>query len=148
MQLTDTAKNCQYPVPTPTRLVATCTGAQNLDMYSLPLEGEVPSAWDASRIGEEAELTTSPAMQLLLYRHELAHETEVAAKRLTLLALVRIHIDLEEFKAAEFYVKRLPLLEDAATTDLAEPLLTLVAHRRSIRTRERGRVVGVLRAFT
>jgi len=41
-QLTDTSWNCQYPAPAADRLITTCSQDKDLDVYALPLDGEVP----------------------------------------------------------------------------------------------------------
>ncbi len=40
-QLTETSWNCEYPMPFVDRVVATCSKEASLDVYSLPLDGEV-----------------------------------------------------------------------------------------------------------
>src|SRR5579863_2356065 len=55
-QLTDGAWNCQYPAPAADRVIATCSREAGLDLYDLPLDGEVPSEWSAERVADEIEL--------------------------------------------------------------------------------------------
>ena len=45
-QLTETSWNCEYPAPFADRLIATCSQDGSLDVYSLPLDGEVPAELD------------------------------------------------------------------------------------------------------
>jgi hypothetical protein len=54
-QLTDGRRSCQYPAPAPGGLVATCARRDGLDVFTLPLEGEVPPAWTARRLWEEVD---------------------------------------------------------------------------------------------
>jgi hypothetical protein len=139
-QLTDGSWNCQYPAPAADRLIATCSREHGLDVYELPLEGEVPSDWSADRLLEEIELGGSRADQLLLYRDRLLRETTAAARRLTMVRLVRLHLDADEFAPAQFYARQIQALRDPATEGLSGPLLVLVEQRRARRQRERGRL--------
>ncbi len=139
-QLTDTSWNCQYPAPTPKELVATCTHAQSLDVYSLPLDGQVPSDWDGARLRQEIAFSTRRAEQQILYHRRLAQETTTTARRLVMANLVRLHLDLDEFRAAGFYAEHVAALHDHATAGISSPLVALVAQRRAVRERERGRL--------
>src|SRR5690606_8736349 len=42
LQITDSGWNCQYPAPAAQKLIATCARRRKLDIYELPLDGEVP----------------------------------------------------------------------------------------------------------
>jgi tetratricopeptide (TPR) repeat protein len=137
-QLTDMAWSCQYPEPTATELVVTCTRDRNLDVYTLPLDGEVPHAWSLDRVSQELEIITQTADEQLLHQHELARTTSVAGRQLVMTSLVRLHLRLDDFVAAEFYATHLARLDDPTTARLARPLLTLVEHRRTLRQRELG----------
>ncbi|HSQ62133.1 MAG TPA: hypothetical protein VLM85_02925, partial [Polyangiaceae bacterium] len=137
-QLTDASWNCQYPAPTATTLLATCTHDRNLDIYSLPLDGEVPSEWDAERLRQELGVVTKVADQQILYNHRLARESTIAARRLIMANLVRLHLGLDEYRVAAFYAEHIAQLRDPATTGLSRPLVALVEHRRAVRERERG----------
>ena len=64
-QLTDTSWDCQYPAPAADRLIATCSHDTDLDVYALPLDGEVPTDWSASscrahRVRKFARRATDP----------------------------------------------------------------------------------------
>ncbi len=139
-QLTDGSWNCQYPAPAADRLIATCSRGQGLDLYELPLDGEVPSAWTAERVAEEIELGGSQADRLLLYRHRLARATNLVGRRLNMVRLVRLHLDADEFGPAEFYARHVAALDDAEAAGLSSPLLVLIEQRRARRDRERGRM--------
>ena len=137
-QLTDTSWNCQYPAPSTKRLVATCTRARNLDIYALPLDGEVPGAWNSERLKLELEVVSRTADQQLLYHHWLARSKSVRGRRLIMANLVRLHLGRDEFRAAEFYAERIARSDEARTAGLARPLAALVAQRRALRQRELG----------
>jgi hypothetical protein len=139
-QLTDTSWNCQYPAPARDRLVATCSRDRDLDVYELPLDGEIPEEWDAARLSEEIELSTDRTQEVLLQRHRLAREQDVRQRRLLTVRLVRLHLDLGEFHAAEFYARSLRGQHDSTTRGLGQALRLLVEHRRAAHERERGRM--------
>jgi hypothetical protein len=139
-QLTDTSWNCQYPAPARDRLVATCSRDRNLDVHEVPLDGEVPEGWDAARLSEEIELSTERAQEVLLQRHRLVRERDLTQRRLLTVRLVRLHLGLGEFHAAEFYVRSLRGHPDPVTRGLVKALRLLVEHRRAVHDRERGRM--------
>lgn len=139
-QLTDAGWNCQYPAPARERLVATCSRDQGLDVYELPLDGEVPERWDAARLTEELVLSTDRVQDLLLLRHRLAREQDVGRRRLLTVDLVRLHLGLGEFHAADFYARSLRGHRDPATRGLGQALRLLAEHRRAAHDRERGRM--------
>jgi hypothetical protein len=140
-QITDESWNCQYPAPAVDRLLTTCSRGRNLDLYALPLDGEVPSAWDSERIGSEIELASSRAKLQLLYYDRLTLSTTLSSRRFIMVRLVRLHLALEEFGAAEFYAKHIAALDDPESAALAQPLLVLIDHRKALRERERGRIL-------
>jgi hypothetical protein len=139
-QLTDASWNCQYPSPSAELLVATCSRKNSLDVYSLPLDGQVPSVWGASRLELEVDLASRSVEELLLYRRLLERQGDVTGKRGVMMSLLRLHLAASEFAAAEFYGKKIKALPDKATAGSASALLTLVAHRKALRDRERGRI--------
>ena len=143
-QLTDSGRNCQYPSPALTRLVVTCARRDDLDIFQLPLDGQVPHEWTSDRLRDELAVTERRPAQLLLYRRWFEQEPSPAVRRLTLMSLVMLHLELEEFQAADFYAKKLVGLRDPATRGLRQPLAALVAHRQAQSAEERGRQVGSL----
>ncbi|WP_426752706.1 hypothetical protein [Myxococcus sp. Y35] len=143
-QLTSEAWNCQYPAPASASLVATCSRSQSLDVYQLPLDGLVPSAWDARRLSEELRMVGRREDELLLYRHRLLKETRPKLQRLLMMRLSMLHLAFGDFSAAAFYARHMRSVSDPATAGLEEPLLILVDHRRALKERERGRMVDEL----
>ena len=143
-QLTSASWNCQYPAPASASLIATCSRAQSLDVYQLPLDGQVPSTWEVAQLNEELKMVGRRADQLLLYRHRLLLEARPKLRRLLMMRLSRLHLDAEDFGAAEFYADQMRRVEDSATTGLEVPLRILIDHRRAMKERERGRMVEEL----
>jgi hypothetical protein len=141
-QLTDTSWNCEYPAPAATRLIATCSQDRSLDVYALPLDGEVPPEWSAEQLETEMETATTRVERQLLARRRLALESDTKARRLEMLGLAMLHLDLEEYRAAEFYAKHVADLHDHETAGVSHPLLSLVDQRRAVRDREQGRLIG------
>ncbi|MCP3097956.1 hypothetical protein LZ198_03595 [Myxococcus sp. K15C18031901] len=145
-QLTSASWNCQYPTPAASTLVATCSRDQSLDVYQLPLDGQVPSDWDVPRLNEELAMVGRRTDQLLLYRQRLLREARPKPRRLLMMRLSQFHLASEDFEAAEFYAHHMRDVNDPATAGLAEPLRLLIEHRRDMKEHERGRMVEELRA--
>ncbi|WP_257459649.1 TolB-like translocation protein [Archangium lipolyticum] len=140
-QLTSVSWSCEYPAPAATSLIATCSRDQSLDVYQLPLDGQVPSNWDVPRLNEELRMAGRRADQLLLYRQRLLREARPKPRRLLMMRLSQLHLAFEDFDAAEFYASHMRSVNDPATAGLSEPLLLLIDHRRAMKERERGRMV-------
>ncbi|ATB48599.1 hypothetical protein [Corallococcus macrosporus] len=143
-QLTSVAWDCQYPAPATGSLVATCSRARSLDVYQLPLDGQVPGEWDARRLREELRMVGRRADEVLLYRHRLLLEKRPRLQRLLMMRMSMLHLRVEDFGAAEFYAKHMRAVSDPTTDGLEEPLLILIDHRRAMKERERGRMVDEL----
>ncbi|MFP2924892.1 hypothetical protein ACLESO_06685 [Pyxidicoccus sp. 3LG] len=144
-QLTSVSWNCEYPAPAAETLIATCSRDRTLDVYQLPLDGQVPSHWDVPRLNEELGMVGRRADQLLLYRQRLLREARPKPRRLLMMRLSQLHLAFEDFEAAEFYARHMRSVEDPATAGLAEPLQLLIDHRRAMKERERGRMMEELR---
>lgn len=139
-QLTSESFSCQYPSPSATSLAMTCQRGDSLDVYQLPLDGQVPKEWDAARLNAELGMAGSRADRLLLYHQRLQRETRPRARRMLNMRLSQLHLGLEDFEAAAFYARHMRDVDEPGTEGLAEPLLTLIAHRKAMRERERGRM--------
>ncbi|HEX8954539.1 MAG TPA: hypothetical protein VF945_21940 [Polyangia bacterium] len=139
-QLTESTWNCQYPSPSAKLLVTTCARPGGLDLYSLPLDGQVPEAWSAERLALEVDFSVRKSEQALLFRRLLARQTTVTGRRLLLLRLLRIHLASDELDAADFYARKIKALPDPATAGMATALRVWVEERRAERARERGRM--------
>ena len=125
-QLSSARWNCQYPVPSATRLIATCAVDNVLDVFALPLAGAVPPAWTAGPpapgatggaaidpIADELDASRDPWEHLLL----LAHRGSTPA---VLREMIRLHLELGEYESAGFYAARLEHSDPAAGAVLRE----------------------------
>ena len=140
-QLTSASWSCEYPAPAAASLIATCSRGQSLDVYQLPLDGQVSSKWDVPRLNEELKMVGRRADQLLLYRQRLLREGRPKIRRLLMMRLSQLYLAFEDFDAAEFYARHMHSVNDPATAGLAEPLQLLIDHRRAMKELERGRMV-------
>ncbi|QSQ19068.1 PD40 domain-containing protein [Pyxidicoccus parkwayensis] len=143
-QLTSVAWSCEYPAPSAEFLIATCSRDHSLDVYQLPLDGQVPGNWDVPRLNEELGMVGRRADLLLLYRQRLLREERPKPRRLLMMRLSMLHLSFEDFDAAAFYADHMRQVSDPATAGLAEPLKLLIDHRRDMKERERGRMVDEL----
>jgi hypothetical protein len=140
-QLTETSWNCEYPAPFRDRLIATCSQGASLDVYSLPLDGEVPSEWTMPMLERAIEDANTLVEEQLLTSRRLARETSATGRRRAMLALALLHYEREEFRAAEYYAEHVDTLRDEATAGISLPLQMLVQQRRAERRREQGRLI-------
>ncbi len=140
-QLTETSWNCEYPAPFTDRLIATCSQDASLDVYSLPLDGEVPAEWTSETLATAIENAGSRVEQQLLASRRLTRETTATGRRRAMLTLALVHLDREEFRAAEYYAEHVDTLRDDATAGISLPLRSLVEQRRAERRREQGRMM-------
>ncbi len=140
-QLTETSRNCQYPAPFVDRLIATCSQGASLDVYSMPLDGEVPAEWTMPMLVNAIDDADTRVEEQLLISRRLARETTPAGRRRAMLALAMVHFEREEFRAAEYYAEQLDTLRDEATAGISLPLRMLVEERRAERRREQGRLM-------
>ncbi len=144
-QLTQASWNCQYPSPGVDRVVFTCSRDENLDIYGLPPDGAVPSDWTLERLEVEAQDATTRTEQLFLDRHRLARTKSPLDQSFLLMEIAHLHLELDEFAAAEFHARQVALLPDPALARMSGPLLVLVEQRQAASDRENGRAVGRFR---
>lgn len=137
-QLTETSWNCEYPIPFVDRLIATCSQEGSLDVYSLPLDGEVPAEWTMPQLANAIDDADTRVEEQLLVSRRLARETTPNGRRMAMLALVMVHLEREEFVAAMYYAEQIDTLRDAATAGISLPLRLLVEQRRADRRRDQG----------
>jgi RNAse (barnase) inhibitor barstar len=140
-QLTETSWNCEYPAPFVDRLIATCSKDSSLDVYALPLGGEVPERWTMPMLINAIDDADTRVEEQLLMSRRLSRETTAGGRRRAMLALAMEHLESEEFRAAEYYAERLDALRDEATAGISLPLRMLVEERRAERRREQGRLM-------
>jgi hypothetical protein len=145
-QLTETSWNCEYPTPFADRLIATCSLDASLDVYAMPLDGEVPDAWTMPQLLNAIDDADTRSEEQLLTSRRLARETTPSGRRLAMLALSLVHLQREEFRAAQYYAEKLHELRDASTAGISKPLQELVEQRRAERRREQGRLTEGFRA--
>jgi len=139
-QLTETSWNCEYPAPFGDRLIATCSVDASLDVYSLPLDGEVPDAWTIPQLANAIDDADTLVEEQMLTSRRLARETAPGPRRLAMLSLVLLHLAREEFRAAQYYAEQIATLKDKSTAGISSPLRLLVEERRAERRREQGRL--------
>jgi cellulose synthase operon protein C len=140
-QLTETSWNCEYPAPFVDRLIATCSQDGSLDVYSMPLDGEVPAEWTMPMLVNALDDADTRVEEQLLTSRLLARETTPDGRRRAMLALSMEHLARDEFPAAEYYAELVQTLRDAATAGISLPLRMLVEQRRAERRREQGRLM-------
>jgi RNAse (barnase) inhibitor barstar len=145
-QLTETSWNCEYPAPFVDRLIVTCSQDASLDVYSLPLDGEVPAEWTMPMLVNAIDDADTLVEEQLLTSRRLARETTVTGRRRAMLALSMVHLEREEFRAAEYYAQQLDTLRDETTAGISLPLRMLVEQRRADRHREQGRLMAGFRS--
>jgi len=131
-QLTSAQWNCHYPAPAASQLVMTCSHAGSLDIYSIDLEGAVPSAWNDDRIAAEIEVSRDLWTRLLLFGRLFSRAATPAKRRPILREMAVLHLRLREYESAVFYATR---LADEAEGDQDRRWGTLIAelarHRRA-----------------
>jgi hypothetical protein len=139
-QLTESSWNCEYPAPYLDRLIMTCSRDASLDVYSLPLDGEVAASWTMSQLVNAIDDADTLVVEQLLDARRLSRETTPSGRRRAMLALGLVHLEREEFVAAEYYAESLDTLRDAESAGISLPLRMLVEERRAERRREQGRL--------
>ncbi|HEX4354199.1 MAG TPA: hypothetical protein VHZ95_14820, partial [Polyangiales bacterium] len=140
-QLTDTSWNCEYPSPFVDRLITTCSQGASLDVYSLPLDGEVPADWSMPQLINALDDANTLVEEQLLASRRLARETSRSGRRQAMLALAMVHYEREEFRAADYYAARLDSLRDEQSAGISSPIQILIEQRRAERRREQGRLM-------
>lgn len=139
-QLTETSWNCEYPAPFVDRLIATCSVDASLDVYSLPLDGEVPGTWTMPQLANAIDDADTLVEEQMLTNRRLAREASLGNRRSAMLSLVLLHLAREEFRAAQYYAEQIATLRDTSTAGISTPLRLLVEERRAERWREQGRL--------
>lgn len=131
-QLTSGRSNCQYPAPAADRLVATCSRAGYLQVYSMPLTGLVPVDWDQERIEAEMRSSREPSEQLLLLSRLRSLETRPQRRMRIHQRLVLHHLALREYESADYFlslVEQLPS-NPPALVDWVAVMREVTGHRR------------------
>jgi tetratricopeptide (TPR) repeat protein len=105
--LTSKRSNCQYPMPASDRLLATCNRRGSLQVVSLPLEGQVPTDFDAARLDDEAAAARHRFERLLLQERRLERETDLTRRVELERRLAMSTLELGAFDSAEFDLRRM-----------------------------------------
>ena len=151
-QLTSARWDCHYPSASGETLLMTCSRRGSLDLYTLPLDGAVPDAWDAPRLRGELEVARDLSTRLLLANRLLAKLDAPAARLPVLRQIVWMHLSLGEFEAAIYYAHSIeretagPSSTQAASAQAAPGadarwaglMVELAEHRRADRGLARG----------
>lgn len=124
-QLTSAEWNCQYPEPARDRLIMTCSYQGSLDVYSLPLDGAIPSDWGIERLEAEFRASRSHWERLLLLSRILLLEKDPTRKSIWLKRMVHLHMEVREFASAIFYAK----LAKTQDPEWAQAVLEIIRHR-------------------
>jgi hypothetical protein len=122
-------------------LILTCSQDASLDVYALPLDGEVPSRWSMATLENAIDDADTRVQEQLLMSRRLARETTTDGRRRATLALAVVHLEREEFRAAEYYALQVETLADDARAGISLPLRVMVEQRRAERRREQGRLM-------
>ncbi len=130
-QLSSARFNCLYPAPGPGRLVATCSDGNNLNIFTLPPEGSIPTDWDLARIDEQIAASRDQWEQLMLMGRAQLLEPDVAGRLVRLRAMADLHTRLKEYESADFYARRSADLAGRGAREArwAGVLRELIAHR-------------------
>lgn len=141
-QLTSSRWNCHYPAATDTRLLMTCSHGGSLDIYALPLDGVVPSAWDVDRLRAELHVARDRWAQLLVASRLLTLLPDGPERHGALQEVVALHLDLREYESANYYAERLVAQAGAGTPMAAWAQLmdALARHRREDLALARGQL--------
>lgn len=100
--------NCSFPISSSKLIYLTCAFEESLDIYSLPLDGFVPKSWNLETI-KNALMTARTYQDRILLINTLKSRTLSQEKLLQLnKRLFFLHIQAEEYKAANYYVSSLP----------------------------------------
>ncbi|HWO07871.1 MAG TPA: hypothetical protein VNN80_00285, partial [Polyangiaceae bacterium] len=128
-QLTSARWDCHYPAPARGQLIVSCSHEGSLDVYSLPLEGAVPSAWDDARLNAEIEFTRDAWTRLLLSARRLVLAPNAPAREAILLQMMALHLELGEYESVIYYAEQ--RLESPAIRRTGQLIAELARHRRS-----------------
>jgi WD40 repeat protein len=128
-QLTSARWDCHYPAPSPHQLLVSCSHEGSLDVYSLPLEGAVPSAWDDARLVGELRVSRDAWTRLLLSARRLVLAPNAAAREAILLEMMALHLELGEYESVIYYAEQ--RLESPDAQRIGHLIAELARHRRA-----------------
>jgi hypothetical protein len=128
-QLTSARWDCHYPAATPGQLLVSCSHEGSLDVYSLPLEGAVPSSWDDARLVGELRVSRDAWTRLLLSARRLVLAPSTRAREAVLLEMMALHLELGEYESVIYYAEQ--RLESADAKRTGHLIAELARHRRA-----------------
>ena len=144
-QLTSARHNCQYPQPTGAQLVMTCERRGTLDIFELPPDGAVPTAWRDAKLKEAIEASKDRWVIALLLHRRLSLGGAWEHQQRLLRELVRVHLENGEFSSAAFFAKKVgaaqtdqPKTTQRRAQTWSQLALELVAFGRAARLLNRG----------
>ncbi len=115
VQLTSGSTSCRYPAPGRDRLLLTCEVRGRLDVFALPLEGVVPSAWAESRLLLASDGATDIGTRALLAAHLQLRTHEPLARLHGWQRLAELALQRDDLAATTFYLERIRKVAAPAT---------------------------------
>jgi WD40 repeat protein len=104
-QLTSGRWDCHYPTPSRRALIVSCNNAGSLDVYALPLDGAIPTAWDDARLAGEIAVARDLWTKLLLWERRLALAPNEKDKPAMVREMIALHLELGEHQSAIYYAE-------------------------------------------
>lgn len=141
-QLTSSRWNCHYPSPTADALLMTCSHGGSLDIYSLPLDGVVPSDWTVERLRAELGVSRDLWAKLLIASRLSSHLSAGDGRFAVEQEIVWLHLGLREYESAIYYADRIVAESgpDSARARWARLFAELAKHRRADLALARGQL--------
>jgi cellulose synthase operon protein C len=128
-QLTSARWDCHYPAPARTMLIASCSRTGSLDIYSLPLEGAVPSQWNDERLRGEIAAARDLWTKLLLSARRVTLARDPSVKEAIVLEMIGLHLELGEYESVSYYADN--RITTPETRQFAQLFAELARHRRA-----------------
>ncbi len=104
--VTSLEHNCNFPLPTNKKLFLTCAFNESLDVYTLPLEGVIPSGWHINKINEALKTARSYEDRILMLLY-LAYNNANYRSSNYLESLLSNHYLMRELKTSLFLSREL-----------------------------------------
>ena len=104
-QLTSVEYNCKFPALSKQFMYLTCAFEGSLDIYRLPLTGSINANWDKKALWQAHDSALSYADRLLILnniRFKYGNDDSQLVER-----VLSDHLQIGEYTAALFYIKRL-----------------------------------------
>lgn len=130
-QLTSARWNCHYPVPTTEKLLLTCSHGGSFDIYSLPLDGVVPTRWEEAQLRAELAVARDLWAKLLIAGRLEQLVPAGAEHHAIVREMTELHLALREYESATFYAERLARDAQPNAERWSQLFLALAQHRRA-----------------